>query len=125
MLKQQLNSAGYWFVSIYSRDRPLKPVSKTVHALVALAFLGPRPDGHEVRHGPNGKSDNRASQLCYGTHKQNEEDKLRDGSRVARDPDAQCGVDGCERKQEIMQFCRSHYQQQWLLGKKARAKSAV
>lgn len=45
------------------------------HKLVAEAFVGPRPDGLEVRH-LNGKAhDNRASNLCYGTKKENAADR--------------------------------------------------
>lgn len=52
-----------------------------VHQLVALAFLGPCPPGEQVRHGPNGKLDNRASELCYGTSAENNgPDKVRDGT---------------------------------------------
>jgi hypothetical protein len=54
-----------------------------VHQLVAAAFIGPCPEGQEVRHGPNGKLDNRASQLCYGTKDQQAEDKVRDGTDSA------------------------------------------
>lgn len=52
----------------------------TVHRLVAIAFLGPCPSGHQVRHGPNGKLDNRLSNLAYGTQSQNSLDKYRDGT---------------------------------------------
>lgn len=51
-----------------------------VHRIVARAFTGECPEGEEVRHGPNGKLDNRASQLCYGTRDQQAEDKVRDGT---------------------------------------------
>ena len=51
-----------------------------VHALVAAAFLGSRPEGMVVLHGPNGNQDNRASELHYGTEKENQRDRLRDGT---------------------------------------------
>lgn len=60
-----------------------------VHVLVAEAFLCPRPDGMEVRHGPNGQLDNRASELRWGTPKENNgPDKERDGTllRGSRSP---------------------------------------
>lgn len=53
--------------------------TRLVHQLVAAAFIGPCPPGQEVRHGPNGKLDNRASELCYGTRKENFQDRVRDG----------------------------------------------
>jgi hypothetical protein len=45
-----------------------KGVSHTipVHDLVAAAFLGPRPKGLAVKHGPGGKHDNRPENLAYG-----------------------------------------------------------
>ena len=53
----------------------------TVHKLVAMAFLGLPPSGHEVCHGPNGNLDNRLSNLSYGTKAQNQFDRYRDGTR--------------------------------------------
>lgn len=59
--------------------RPGHQEHRPVHRLVAAAFIGPCPPGQEVRHGPGGKLDNRASQLCYGTSAQNHADRHRDG----------------------------------------------
>lgn len=56
--------------------------TRLVHQLVAEAFIGPRPDEHEVRHGPNGNRDNRASQLSYGTKKENAADCVRDHATI-------------------------------------------
>ena len=41
--------------------------NRYVHHLVALAFLGPRPEGAEVCHGPGGSRDNSATNLRYDT----------------------------------------------------------
>jgi hypothetical protein len=59
-----------------------------VHSLVAEAFLGERPDGMVVLHGPGGKTDNRLVNLSYGSPSQNQLDRVRDGtaSRGARNP---------------------------------------
>lgn len=51
-----------------------------VHQLVAFTFLGPCPPGMEVLHGPAGKHDDSLANLAYGTHQQNIEDQLRDGT---------------------------------------------
>lgn len=51
-----------------------------VHVLVAAAFLGPRPAGLDVLHGPGGQADNRAINLSYGTPSQNGLDQRRDGT---------------------------------------------
>lgn len=42
-----------------------------VHRLVMLAFAGPPPDGHEVLHRNHKPSDNRRSNLKYGTRSEN------------------------------------------------------
>lgn len=46
-----------------------------VHQVVADAFLGPRPGKHEVRHLDGDPTNNRPSNLLYGTHAENEADK--------------------------------------------------
>jgi DNA-binding transcriptional regulator YiaG len=53
---------------------------RTVHRVVAEAFIGPRPEGLEVRHLDGNKTNNRASNLVYSTHKENEADKARHGT---------------------------------------------
>lgn len=61
-------------------QREGKRTNYTVHQIVAAAFIGPCPSGMEVRHGPNGKTDNRPSNLTYGTRAENMADKRRDGT---------------------------------------------
>lgn len=56
-----------------------------VHQLVMLTFVGPCPEGFEVRHLNNNRSDNRLSNLCYGTPKQNQADRLVHGTDNRRD----------------------------------------
>lgn len=50
-----------------------------VHQLIALAFLGPRPEGRQVNHKDGAKLNNRLSNLEYLTHKQNMEHAARSG----------------------------------------------
>lgn len=54
--------------------------TRSVHSIVAEAFLGPKADGTVVRHGPNGNLDNTPSNLSYGTQADNINDKRRDGT---------------------------------------------
>jgi hypothetical protein len=77
ILRPSLDTRGYFTVGLCEGGRGR---TRCIHLLVTEAFIGPRPDGQEVRHGPNGKLDNRVSQLCYGTHKENLADRLRDGT---------------------------------------------
>jgi HNH endonuclease/NUMOD4 motif len=50
-----------------------------VHELVALAFVGPRPDGQVVRHLDGDRFNNVAPNLAYGTSSQNSYDTVDHG----------------------------------------------
>jgi len=54
--------------------------SRTVHSLVATSFIGPYPDGHEVRHINGVPSDNRVGNLVYGTKSENSYDSITHGT---------------------------------------------
>jgi hypothetical protein len=66
-------------------DGAQKRKREMVHKLIALAFLGPRPRGMQVAHGPNGPLDNSVGNLAYKTPAQNKADELRDGTRYQGD----------------------------------------
>ena len=53
---------------------------RSVHLLVMLAFVGPRPDGMDVCHDNGDPADNRLSNLRYGTHSENMYDAVRHGT---------------------------------------------
>ena len=54
-----------------------------VHQLVCRAFHGERPlDGHEVRHLDGNPMNNHASNLCWGTRRENALDRARHGRTV-------------------------------------------
>lgn len=50
------------------------------HRLVLLAFVGPAPDGMEACHNNGVGSDNRASNLRWDTHYENNRDRVRHGT---------------------------------------------
>lgn len=75
LLTPGLNAAGYPLVVLYKDG----PSSRTVHSLVALAFLGARPEGMEVRHLNGDSTDARAINLAYGTSSENNQDIVRHG----------------------------------------------
>jgi hypothetical protein len=77
ILASRLNIHGYWQVGL-SKEGVQKQFR--VHVLVAAAFLGPRPDGLVICHGPGGKQDNRPCNLSYKTQAENMADKYRDGT---------------------------------------------
>lgn len=91
VLVQAPDADGYLRVTLRRRGRA---VTVPVHLLVAEAYLGPCPDGQEVRHGPAGQQENGRANLSYGTHQENERDKRRgrgkgqdqDGSGVGSRP---------------------------------------
>jgi len=56
-----------------------KCLLRTVHSLVAAAFLGPRPDGADVCHLDHDKQNNCASNLKYDTRSENMLDSYADG----------------------------------------------
>ena len=68
---------GYLYVTLYKNG---VGTCRTVHSLVAEAFIGSRPKGMEVRHGSANRTDNQANKLCYGTPAENAADRDRDGT---------------------------------------------
>jgi hypothetical protein len=51
-----------------------------VHQLILETYVGPRPDGMECRHLNSVTTDNRLSNLAWGTTSENGEDRKRAGS---------------------------------------------
>lgn len=65
-LKPRPNHAGYLRVGLGAGVR-----DRYIHALVAEAFIGPRPQGFDVNHIDGNKGNNAASNLEYCTRKVN------------------------------------------------------
>lgn len=78
--KLNVHKKGYAKVGLYAAGRP-RPTNVMVHAIVLAAFVGPLPPGHESRHLNDIKTDNRLSNLCYGTVRENVADAERHGLR--------------------------------------------
>jgi hypothetical protein len=76
-LTPSFDSNGYFMISL-SRGCSK---SRLVHQLVCESFLGSRPEGKEVLHGPAGCRDNTISNLRYGSKSQNAKDRVRDGTQ--------------------------------------------
>lgn len=77
VLKPSVSKQGYYMVRLW-RDQV--PKGYMVHRLIARTFLGPRPDGLEIRHLNDDKLDNRVVNLTYGTHRENMLDIVRNGN---------------------------------------------
>lgn len=59
-----------------------RSVQRFVHHLVAEAFLGPRPDGMEIRHLDGNAHNSILSNLAYGTRSENVRDAVQHGTHV-------------------------------------------
>jgi hypothetical protein len=77
VLKGWLDKKGYRKVFVYSPDGRAE---RFVHALIAEAFHGPRPEGADTRHLDGDKSNNAASNIRWGSRSENELDKVRHGA---------------------------------------------
>jgi len=71
------SSKGYLMVHLCRNGTR---TAKSVHVLVAEAFIGPRSLGPQVMHANAVKTDNRVSNLRYGTQSDNEKDKYAVGT---------------------------------------------
>lgn len=91
-LKSSVAGGGYACVTLRHRG---KRSTFCVHQLVALAFLGPRPNGMEVAHENGIRCDNRLANLSYKTPAANQQDRVRHGthSRGERNPHARLTAD--------------------------------
>ncbi len=78
----RLGTNGYLVTDLVSSPEGKKK-TRSVHQLVAEAFLGPRPPGREVCHLDGDKTNNSASTLRYDTHKGNHADRKEHGTNNA------------------------------------------
>lgn len=85
---------GYYRVVLYVGG---KAIGRTVHSLVAEAFIGPCPEGHEVRHKNGQHGDCRAINLEYGTRSENNHDQVR------HDTHANASKSACRRKHLLVE----------------------
>lgn len=77
ILRAKVSKRGYLTVALSSGGHQK---TYAVHRLVALAFLGKRPDGQEVRHLDGDRLNPQLSNLVYGTSTENHLDKRRHGT---------------------------------------------
>ncbi len=55
---------------------------RMIHRLVLQVFVGKAPPGHQSRHLDGNLSNNRLDNLCWGTAKENEADKVAHGTKL-------------------------------------------
>lgn len=70
---------GYLHLSLSCGERL---ITKKIHALVALAFIGPRQPGMQINHIDGNKTNNHVSNLEYVTRQQNHTHALANGLHV-------------------------------------------
>lgn len=78
LLKPMVAQGGHLQVELRSGGLP-RWVPK-IHQLVLLAFVGPYPEGMEVRHLDGDPANNRLDNLRYGTRSENMYDRVRHGN---------------------------------------------
>lgn len=82
-ISQRLAKTGYLRSTLYLDGRR-REVS--IHRLVAEVFLEEPEPGQEVRHLNNDKTDNRSSNLRWGTRKENVGDMMEAGNHYLQKP---------------------------------------
>jgi hypothetical protein len=78
LMKPYTHDNGYKTVILF--DKASNRKSRTIHSLVAQAFIGPRLKNLVVRHLDGNSFNNDISNLDYGTHKDNMQDAVRHGT---------------------------------------------
>lgn len=76
-LRLERHTTGYLRVTL-SEDA--RKTNRYVHQLVAEAYHGSRPEGMEIRHLDGNPHNNRADNLTWGTHSENQRDRHRHGT---------------------------------------------
>lgn len=74
VMSQYVGKSGYSQIGLWEDGRQKQ---KTVHSLVAAAFLGHRAEGLVVCHFNGVRADNRAANLRYDTPSANQQDRQR------------------------------------------------
>lgn len=80
---QRYKKTGYLYLTL---GLPAGQTTFLVHRLVALTFLGPRPEGYEINHKDGFKLNNRANNLEYITYLDNLEHAWDNGLIVIGKP---------------------------------------
>lgn len=104
VLKAQRMKNGYYEVNL--RDGSSRK-HRTVHSLVAQAFLGERPAGQDVMHINGDRSDNRLENLRYGTRADNLRSTYSYGGRQANGKLSLDDVDDIRQRIERGESCCS------------------
>jgi hypothetical protein len=78
LILKQSKDGKYKSVSLHTSPNGRRDCQ--VHVLILEAFIGPRPTGMQCRHLDGNPSNNKLSNLKWGTPKQNAEDRIKHGT---------------------------------------------
>ena len=73
ILKPGRYGNGYRSVCLHKNGNPY---NRTIHSLVMLAFVGPKPPGQVILHADDDKTNNCLNNLSYGTQRKNLHDSV-------------------------------------------------
>jgi hypothetical protein len=114
-VKARPTKDGYLRVALHSAERP-KAAHTNVSRLVLMAFVGPRPDGHDAAHQDGVRTNNRLSNLRWMTHQANIDQRDEHGTTAWGEADGNAKltaeqvqdirsrVAGGERQRDIARF---------------------
>lgn len=100
ILKYSKTSNGYLQVAVYSNILQ-KPITKCVHQLMAITFLGIKPAGYEVSFIKKDKSNLNLSNLTYKL--------LQNNRRVRVKPIVYCVFCGCQCTSGRTKYCSNKH----------------
>ncbi|MEE9574062.1 MAG: NUMOD4 domain-containing protein [Candidatus Neomarinimicrobiota bacterium] len=81
LLKPTRHHSGYMEVSLCKDGKQYK--SLRIHMLILITFVGERPNKQECRHLDGNRQNNMLSNLTWGTHKENMQDRIKHGKYIA------------------------------------------
>jgi hypothetical protein len=84
LLHPCVGSNGYNYVGLRESAKSKNAKYTPVHHLIALTFLGDRPDGAVICHWDGDKHNNKLDNLRYGTYRDNSLDTYRQGGRYGK-----------------------------------------
>lgn len=109
----KLNSCTNQYLSVSLSKPGEKPKLCLVHRLVAFAFHGNPPTGHEVCHANGIRTDNRSINLRWDSRSLNHKDKLKHGTDSRGEKNGMCKLNA----QEILEIRSSTLTLKELSGK--------
>ena len=73
----QSGSSNYKVMQVTLVDTAARRWDAKVAHIVLITFIGPKPEGKIARHLDDNQANNKLTNLCWGTHKENSADRIR------------------------------------------------